>query len=77
MSQKGNSPTDEAELVVQLVLGPLKSADGGQHSSVGVALKGVFGHGHDGAGMVLRKEAQGAGGSRNRRIDSYANLHVV
>lgn len=48
----------------------MNSADGGQHSSVGVVLKAVFGHGHDGAGMVLRKEAQGAVGSRNRRMNS-------
>lgn len=53
-----------------MVLGPVNSADGGQHSSVGVMLKLVWGHDHDGAGMVLRKEAQGAGGSRNRRMNS-------
>lgn len=48
----------------------MNQVDGGQHERLRVIIERVFNQGQDGAGLVLGKEEQGAGGSRNRRITS-------
>ena len=48
----------------------MNHVDGGQYERVRLVLERVFNQGLDGAGLVLGKEESGAGGSRNRRINS-------
>ena len=48
----------------------MNHADVGQHERLRLVLERVFNQGQDGAGLVLGKEEPGAGGSRNRRINS-------
>ena len=54
-----------------MVLGPVNHFDGGQHERLRLVLVNGFNKDQDGVGLVLGKGEPGAGGSRNRRINSY------